>query len=266
MNPLRDPPSIIYIPLCFYLYSMADRSLGNKYKIYIPLCFYLYAGRVKLKGAYALFTFHYVSTYTTEIPVYQALKDHLHSTMFLLIPNSVSLQVTDNEFTFHYVSTYTTAHGRILSPLSRFTFHYVSTYTICTVTFPFESGRDLHSTMFLLIHVRMKPLLIFFNYLHSTMFLLIHRGGSVMITYTQYLHSTMFLLIRSGIRRKRRRFLNLHSTMFLLIPGKYGCSITFHLHLHSTMFLLIRRSGILCKDRESQFTFHYVSTYTVAHK
>ena len=54
------------------------------------------------------FTFHYVSTYTSEEKIKRVGHEHLHSTMFLLIPapvNTASNGVLG--FTFHYVSTYT---------------------------------------------------------------------------------------------------------------------------------------------------------------
>ena len=37
-----DRQLLIYIPLCFYLYSSYSRRVRSSYSIYIPLCFYLY--------------------------------------------------------------------------------------------------------------------------------------------------------------------------------------------------------------------------------
>ena len=55
--------------------------------------------------------------------------------------------------------------------------------------------------------------------LHSTMFLLIHVNLTAETLQPLYLHSTMFLLIRYNRHNFYENRFNLHSTMFLLIPG-----------------------------------------------
>ena len=82
-------------------------SISHPFVIYIPLCFYLYNGLIRKRLISYLFTFHYVSTYTSSrtlprsapdqiyIPlcfylyrlrrIRQLRAGHLHSTMFLLI-------------------------------------------------------------------------------------------------------------------------------------------------------------------------------------
>ena len=174
---------------CFFRFHSRQYSL-----IYIPLCFYLYALKDENIHWGESFTFHYVSTYTLLCSESQLPLEHLHSTMFLLIrrilcrknrykPNlhstmfllipaySDSLRVW-RTFTFHYVSTYTiyainkySFQSLIYIPLcfylyvtapenislyGLFTFHYVSTYTAAEML---QKGGEvnLHSTMFLLI-------------------------------------------------------------------------------------------------------------------
>ena len=77
----------IYIPLCFYLYGQVTRSHRQNFLIYIPLCFYLYRkGVLSGRDNESRFTFHYVSTYTSQSRKrFQSWKLNLHSTMFLLI-------------------------------------------------------------------------------------------------------------------------------------------------------------------------------------
>ena len=55
-------------------------------RIYIPLCFYLYRSRSLRRISFPhSFTFHYVSTYTSDNDSDRRTYRHLHSTMFLLI-------------------------------------------------------------------------------------------------------------------------------------------------------------------------------------
>ena len=117
------------------------------------------------------------------------------------------------------------------------------------------------------------------------MFLLIHCEYCIEEYLKTYLHSTMFLLIPCQISSACPVSSHLHSTMFLLIPYLVGLQSTVKPHLHSTMFLLIPCRGItgsgkysiyipLCfylqrqpvphKSWPHTFTFHYVSTYTIA--
>ena len=82
--------------------------------------------------------------------------------------------------------------------------------------------------------------------------------------YRNNLHSTMFLLIRSTDLMEKNRIQNLHSTMFLLIHHQPVQGAWMHIHLHSTMFLLIRYVPGKEPSAGIQFTFHYVSTYTMS--
>ena len=71
---------------------------------------------------------------------------------------------------------------------------------------------NLHSTMFLLIHVEVADLKLKGINLHSTMFLLIPGALMAGIRFWQYLHSTMFLLIRgSHDRCQRQRGFTFHN-------------------------------------------------------
>ena len=127
--------------------------MGNIRRIYIPLCFYLYDIKREFR-------------YTRE--------QHLHSTMFLLIPILcpfryipvryiyiplcfylyIILQGRDHPAKSHLHSTMFLlilfTDDFYIPRFTGFTFHYVSTYTVWT-------GRNnplalhLHSTMFLLI-------------------------------------------------------------------------------------------------------------------
>ncbi len=78
---------------------------------------------------------------------------HLHSTMILLIRRNRIRNYRCASFTFHYVSTYTSEAVSAYARVARFTFHYVSTYTNNECYVPGEVTY-LHSTMFLLIHVK----------------------------------------------------------------------------------------------------------------
>ena len=143
----------------------------------------------------------------------------------------------------------------------------------------------LHSTMFLLIRHRTDPTgdrgaEFTFHYVST------YTRQKIKLSYDEInLHSTMFLLIPCQISSACPVSSHLHSTMFLLIPYLVGLQSTVKPHLHSTMFLLIPCRGItgsgkysiyipLCfylyrqpvphKSWPHTFTFHYVSTYTIA--
>ena len=98
--------------------------------IYIPLCFYLYkSDRIYPAHPYS-FTFHYASTYTKRSAKTMCFQTkftfHYASTYTKITPQSKKMHFT---FTFHYASTYTVS-GCGCSALSGwFTFHYASTYT-----------------------------------------------------------------------------------------------------------------------------------------
>ena len=153
---------ILIVPFAFNLDTV----------IYIPLCFYLYSACVSQTMSVSSFTFHYASTYTwgniaaTDIcahlhstmlllihlhrshpcksdKIYIPLcfylyfesdkivntKLDLHSTMLLLILALLYVRNQDLSFTFHYASTYTDNAKKKIIPFINFTFHYASTYT-----------------------------------------------------------------------------------------------------------------------------------------
>ena len=77
---------------------------------------------------------------------------NLHSTMFLLIRNEYQGIPVDSKFTFHNVSINTVTANNYFKINTGFTFHNVS---INTVWYGFicKGTVNLHSTMFLLIHL-----------------------------------------------------------------------------------------------------------------
>ena len=134
---LIQPPHLLPgVPLC----------------IYIPLCFYLYARDSTDILALALFTFHYVSTYTLNPTIITKHITNLHSTMFLLIrsnsfylyrcrhiyiplcfylydPDAILMHKTNHHLhSTMFLLIRTDLCARQI-PDTTFTFHYVSTYT-----------------------------------------------------------------------------------------------------------------------------------------
>ena len=120
---------------------------------------------------------------------------HLHSTMFLLIRQKLSVQkFLDSLFTFHNVSINTNWGLLHILRHHQFTFHNVSINT----GIPFI----------------LRRLLLIFTF-HNVS---INTAASLFsISALCNLHSTMFLLILSCICQGFQHFLHLHSTMFLLI-------------------------------------------------
>ncbi len=108
------------------------------------------------------FTFHYVSI-NSKIPGIMSIEyRNLHSTMYLLIPDSLS---SCFQTAYHLHSTmYLLIHIRAA-------FHL-----LC--------GSYLHSTMYLLILRKTSYLLNHASYLHSTMYLLIPVDGYFSLTIT----------------------------------------------------------------------------------
>ena len=99
------------------------------------------------------FTFHYVSINTEFDQKYDQLLNTLHSTMFLLILDSIKTgKHTIIHFTFHYVSINTKTVREETEAGQDFTFHYVSINTDIRHGAP-GGKRSLHSTMFLLIRI-----------------------------------------------------------------------------------------------------------------
>ena len=156
-TPSETEPTILYIPLCFYLYE-GNNSLGfGLFQLYIPLCFYLYltsgfrkSGNMfslhstmlllirdfkgQGNGSDLIFTFHYASTYTDIGSLKMTGQSSLHSTMLLLIRRLCSNTTL------------------ILSPL-----HSTMLLLIpCEKSWTSSTRFSLHSTMLLLI-LRQRP-------------------------------------------------------------------------------------------------------------
>ena len=121
--------------------------------------------------------------------------------------------------------------------MNRFTFHYVSTYTPPRrVKAP--DIRNLHSTMFLLIRDKGDK-------------------GDKGDTFTFHYVSTY----TDPDPEESRCHTHLHSTMFLLIQSSpLILPHTFHIYIPLCFYLYL--PAIRMRIRISQFTFHYVSTYT----
>ena len=119
--------------------------------IYIPLCFYLYTVRQYRQESSESFTFHYASTYTaadygaptTRKRIYIPLCFYLYITVTNLDFISAMIYIP---LCFYL---YGAAFRQVALP-AEFTFHYASTYT-SQRTFPLSSIIHLHSTMLLLI-------------------------------------------------------------------------------------------------------------------
>ena len=146
----------------------------------------------------------------------------------------------------------------------QFTFHNVSINTLA-LTDAKSFLIYLHSTMFLLIPVRLLPQKQLSRIYIPQMFLLIQYRRQDWPQTNQNLHSTMFLLIpRTRIPHSRRSDY-LHSTMFLLILMQPENILILWLNLHSTMFLLILLPVHYIIKGSEQFTFHNVSINTTSH-
>ena len=145
--------SVIYIPLCLYLYGCAAYTALWHYRHLHSTMPLLIRHGCALGCKRHKFTFHYASTYTNALP------STFFATVFIYIPLCLYLyQFGSNDnrevsgFTFHYASTYTGESRGNVWHLDLFTFHYASTYT----TKHYNSGRahwNLHSTMPLLIPI-----------------------------------------------------------------------------------------------------------------
>ena len=144
---------------------------------------------------------------------------------------------------------------------------------------------DLHSTMFLLIQIPGRQGRTAIHHLHSTMFLLIPFKRLPSQPGIPHLHSTMFLLIRiSTAGDDEQLFLftfhyvstytckslwntpdcKIYIPLCVYLYCQFSVRYLVRLHLHSTMFLLIRKHILTSERASSSFTFHYVSTYTIA--
>ena len=77
--------SLIYIPLCLYLYESYVSDKAVYVFIYIPLCLYLYYFTLDILDPRTSFTFHYVYIYISSDTPISLPHSHLHSTMFIFI-------------------------------------------------------------------------------------------------------------------------------------------------------------------------------------
>ena len=232
-----SPVITIYIPLCFYLYTLPEGARPPYARIYIPLCFYLYTAgshrytlpRSNLHSTMFLLIHIRLDLILFLIQIYIPLcfylypisslatrrRIHLHSTMFLLIRSC----------------------GWRDGKVSSFTFHYVSTYTL-PISLTSLSKIYLHSTMFLLIRCIVND-----NTFRSFI----------------YIPLCFYLYWRDGYSDCTS--LNLHSTMFLLILDSSVWCLPVH-EIYIPLCFYLYRNGEPGTVFWSSFTFHYVSTYT----
>ena len=166
--------SMIYIPLCFYLYEALEEECAEIEEIYIPLCFYLYSSPQHGNLIPNSFTFHYASTYTSVFD-WGCRMDLLFTFHYASTYTKMAgiMQGLREKFTFHYASTYTMLKYFCIWYHAIFTFHYASTYTAYPVVIPLQCLLYLHSTMLLLIRKQNAIRWISIWNLHSTMLLLI---------------------------------------------------------------------------------------------
>ena len=122
--------SLIYIPLCFYLYGNNGwgGNVGAKFTFHYVSTYTNHCCHIR--RTCNIFTFHYVSTYTAGKARYVGQRINLHSTMFLLI------RYQNNPAVGYQMHLHSTMF--LLIPDSR------------TIEVP---EQYLHSTMFLLIPV-----------------------------------------------------------------------------------------------------------------
>ena len=142
-----------------------------------------------------------------------------------------------------------------------FTFHYVSTYTESALTVPtslYHIYIPLCFYLYLMLYSLQQPAL----NLHSTMFLLIQYTLLSQMSRNCIYIPLCFYLYRNRAFIQACSEIYLHSTMFLLIRIFWNRWKLCCWHLHSTMFLLIL-DALQLTATSFEFTFHYVSTYTV---
>ncbi len=103
---VKDGIYVIYIPLWFYFYDVKNGDETPCITIYIPLWFYFYTLRTNDYNLINIFTFHYGSTSMKCLRLLAPLLKNLHSTMVLLLCQSILVIVLLRaRFTFHYGST-----------------------------------------------------------------------------------------------------------------------------------------------------------------
>ena len=108
-----------------------------------------------IKACDYTFTFHYVSIKTLYSEDCSLYNSHLHSTMYLLKPDTSAETLDYKEFTFHYVSIKTILVCCLIIGIFIFTFHYVSIKTLAfcfllqlfhQFTFHYVSIKTTHSS------------------------------------------------------------------------------------------------------------------------
>ena len=188
-------PSVIYIPLCLYLYfknshfSIALKNLHSTMFIFISPSF------ICILHPPVRFTFHYVYIYMSSIPrlAFARITFTFHY-VYIYMMNYQAMFGQMSSFTFHYVYIYILSLNSAFGTACWFTFHYVYIY-IDTVNQNWWCLLDLHSTMFIFIFERPFMVLISLYHLHSTLFIFISCSSAVMSFKSPHLHSTMFIFI-----------------------------------------------------------------------
>ena len=188
-----------------------------------------------------LFTFHYASTYTSNLACISSSSSYLHSTMLLLIQSQLLRFTVCIAFTFHYASTYTNPCvdsfrdlWLIYIPLCFYLYDQAGAVRVLTghIYIPlcfylymlpsYGKGRIAHIYIPLCFYLYVSACLLnaFSAFdLHSTMLLLIHQKTVIRAVKENIYIPLCFYLYSTSSESERARMINLHSTMLLLIPS-----------------------------------------------
>ena len=128
---------------------------------------------------------------------------------------------------------------------SKFTSHYVSINSL-KAKISELTQKNLHPTMYLLIHLSQLSCKVFQTHLHPTMYLLIPCQTYVCNNLKYNLHPTMYLLIHPGVCYHQSWQADLHPTMYLLILVVFG--IYLHIrYIFTSHYVSINSKNICCK-------------------
>ena len=211
-----------------------------------------------------LFTFHYASTYTSNLACISSSSSYLHSTMLLLIQSQLLRFTVCIAFTFHYASTYTNPCvdsfrdlWLIYIPLCFYL--YVTCCIICKV----------------------KKWI----YIPLCFYLYDQAGAVRVLTGHIYIPLCFYLYMLPSYGKGRIAHIYIPLCFYLYVSA---CLLNAFsaFDLHSTMLLLIHQKTVIRAVKENiyiplcfylyacpkeyihlfwLFTFHYASTYTQHH-
>ena len=188
-----------------------------QFHIYIPLCFYLYSIHLNAGRGDDTFTFHYASTYTIKAAIKsgQIIEFTFHyASTYTKAPLQ---EYPDREIIYIPLCFYL-----YQSPAARISWsgdNLHSTMLLLILRLYFDicfSDMYLHSTMLLLIRNPIMNMITTRSYLHSTMLLLIPGVRPLLccgIAFTFHYASTYTCSADTA----SQKYSNLHSTMLLLI-------------------------------------------------